>query len=100
MENSPVRISIFRTLDLNPLLLRGALLEYFLGNIMVRINSQLLGPRFSRRGAEVLGGSHVSGDVSGAHGTLQSLLCLLSGFEFPPRAPASQRGQISTLSSE
>lgn len=75
MENSPVRISIFRTLDLNPLLLRGALLEYFLGNIVVRINSQLLESRFSRRGAEVLGGggSHVSGDVSGAHGTLQSL---------------------------
>ena len=56
MENSPVRISIFRTLDLNPVLLRGTLLEYFLGNIVVRINSQLLESRFSRRGQRYLGG--------------------------------------------
>lgn len=56
MENSPVRVSIFRTLDSNPLLLRGTLFEYFLGNFVVRINSQLLESRFSRRGAEVLGG--------------------------------------------
>lgn len=62
-----------------------------------RVNSQLLESGFSRRGAEVFGGSHVSEDVSGMDETHQSLSCHFSGFEVLPRARAGERGQISRL---